>query len=41
VPSEAIQPIVDHLVAKVLADWDAEFASAASKPSEAVTPNEA
>lgn len=27
VPPEAIQPIVDHLVARVLADWDAEFAS--------------
>jgi hypothetical protein len=26
-PTEAIQPVVDHLVAMVLAEWDAEFLS--------------
>jgi hypothetical protein len=41
VPPKAMQPIVDHLVAKVLAEWDAEFASAAPEPSGAVTPSEA
>jgi hypothetical protein len=39
VPPEAIQPIIDHLVAIILAEWDAEFASAAPKPSGAATPN--
>jgi hypothetical protein len=29
VPPEATQPIVDHLVTKVLAEWDAEAASTA------------
>ena len=35
VPPEAIQPIIDHFVAMVLAEWDAEFVSASPKPSGA------
>ena len=41
VPPKAIQPIIDHFVAMVLAEWDAEFARAAPNPSGAATPNEA
>jgi hypothetical protein len=42
VPPEAMQPVVDHLVTKVLAEWDAETASTAPpSPPGAVEPNEA
>lgn len=40
VPPEAIQPIIDHLVAKVLAEWDAEFLNAPPESSTAAAPNE-
>ncbi|WP_433393047.1 hypothetical protein [Micromonospora sp. KLBMP9576] len=40
-PTEAIQPIIDHFVAMVLAEWDAEFLSAEPNPSGATKPNEA
>lgn len=33
VPSEAIQPIIDYIVVKVLVQWDAEFVSRSSTPS--------
>ncbi|GAA0912806.1 hypothetical protein Vau01_052200 [Virgisporangium aurantiacum] len=39
-PPEAMQPIVDHLVERVLAEWDPEVATAPPGPSEAAQPNE-
>lgn len=41
VPPEAIQPIIDHFVAMVLAGWDAEFVNVVPKPFGAAEPNEA
>jgi hypothetical protein len=42
VPPDAMQPIVDHLVAKVLAAWDAEDTRATPPdPSGAAQPREA
>jgi hypothetical protein len=40
-PAEAIQPIVDHLVAKVLAEWDVEHASQLPKALGDAEPHEA
>jgi hypothetical protein len=40
VPSEAIQPIVDHFVVKVLTEWDAEFVGRSSKPLGVAEPAE-
>jgi hypothetical protein len=41
VPSEAIQPIVDHFVAKVLTEWDAEFVGHSFKPHGIAEPTKA
>ena len=37
-PPESIQPIIDHFVAKALAEWDTDFAN---QPPGAAQPNEA
>jgi hypothetical protein len=41
VPDEAIQPVIDHLVTKVLAEWDAEHAGQQSSPVQIQEPGEA
>jgi hypothetical protein len=41
VPPEAIEPIVDHLVAKVLTEWDAEFAGCSPQRPGTTEPHEA
>jgi hypothetical protein len=38
VPPEAIRPVVDHFVAMVLSEWDAEFAARAPRPSGIAAP---
>ncbi|MEH1056893.1 hypothetical protein V6U89_17020 [Micromonospora sp. CPCC 206171] len=40
-PPEAIEPVIDHFVAMVLAEWDSEFLRATPKPPRAAEPNEA
>lgn len=41
VPPEAMQPIIDHFVAMVLAEWDAEFVNRSPQPPGTAEPNEA
>ena len=41
VPPEAIQPIVEHLVARVVVEWDAEFVSRSPLPPSSAEPNKA